>query len=900
MAFQASPEAIVAIIGIHAAGAAYLPIDPTHPADRVNALLDAARPQAIVADETFRSDVVMLTDDTADEPPPTNLHRHNLAYVIFTSGSTGAPKGVAVAHGTLANLAQAFADVHDFGPADQVLMIPPLTFDASVGDVFPALITGAAIRPCLDPASLSGTDVLDACVAQGVTMVDTAAPLWRKWVDDLLATGIPGPTPLRAMMVGGDSVAVEAIRDWSAMTGSTMFNHYGPTEATNCATTYRTTDAREIDTPRLPIGTPLPHVRTYVLDDQLRPVPHGVPGELCLGGDTLARGYLGRPDLTAEKFVPDPYGDPGSRLYRTGDLARWRSDHTLEFLGRVDRQVKVRGHRIEPGEVEAACRTHPDVTDALVVARGDMLVAYLIADREPDGLKAFLRNKLPDYMVPNASVVLDAFPVLSNGKLDPTALPAPDTSAKRYVEPATETGKALAAEWARLLDQDRVSADDNFFDLGGHSLLAARMVTRIKVSLGVEVPLQAVFETATLDELAALIDQPKVTDIDLWAEATLPADIVGGPVEPTDPRAILLTGATGFLGGYLLADALRHTEARVFCLVRAKDDADALARIERTLRGYEQWRPEFADRIVPLPGDLGAPRLGLTEERFDALAAEVDLIHHCGGLVNFAMSYADLKPANVTGTLEVLRLATRHRTVPVHFVSTLGVYPLHLPGVVTEDLVPDQPEALDRGYEQTKWVADTLVRAARAAGVPVSVHRPARVSGDSRTGIGPAEDLFGRELRTVTELGALPEVDVEEDMAPVDHVAAAIGWLSRQPSALGRDYHFHNGQMIHSSVIAKTLREFGYPVEAVPYAEWYSRLLQHAAGSDDPAFTAIAAVAGPTPDRRDRIFDCSATEATLAAAGLVCPPADPALLTRYLDHYVRAGHLAPVGQGERV
>ncbi|CRK62219.1 Siderophore biosynthesis non-ribosomal peptide synthetase modules [Alloactinosynnema sp. L-07] len=889
LVLPAGPEAIIGIVGIHAAGAAYLPLDPTHPADRIQALLDDAKPHAVIGAGD-------ITGDTADAPPPVELHADNLAYVIYTSGSTGAPKGVAVTHGTLANLAQAFAREHGFGPGEHVLMIPPLTFDASVGDVFPALISGAAIQPSRDPASLSGADILNA---QGITMVDTAVPLWQKWVDDLAATGLPdNPAPVRAMMVGGDSVAVETIRAWSAMTGSTVFNHYGPTEATVCATTYRTTDAREIDSPRLPIGRPLPHVRAYVLDDGLRPVPHGVPGELCLGGDTLARGYLGRGDLTAERFVPDPFGEPGSRLYRTGDLARWRSDDTLEFLGRVDRQVKVRGHRIEPGEVEAACRTHPGVTDALVVARGDKLVAYLIADAVPTDLKAFLRAKLPDYMVPNETAVLDEFPLLSNGKLDHKALPAPESATKRHVEPATANGRVLAAEWARLLDRDRVSADDNFFDLGGHSLLAARMVTRVKVALGVELALQAVFETATLDELAALIDKPQDSTLDLWAEAVLPPDIKGQPAKHRDPRAILLTGATGFLGGYLLADALQHTDARIFCLVRAKDEADALDRIERTLRGYELWRPEFAHRIVPVPGDLAEPRLGLTEERFDALAAEVDLIHHCGGLVNFAKSYADLKPANVDGTLEVLRLATRHRTVPVHFVSTLGIYPLHLPGVVTEDLAPNQPEALDRGYEQSKWVADTLVRAARAAGVPVSVHRPARVTGDSRTGIGPAEDLFGRELRTVTELGALPEVDDEEDMAPVDHVAAAIGWLSRQPSALGRDFHFHNGQTIHTSVIAKTLREFGYDVEALPYARWYELLLRRAAESDDPAFTAIAAVSGPTPDRRDRVFDCSATEAALAAAGIVCPPADPALLSRYLTHYVRAGHLAPVDQGE--
>lgn len=915
MAAPAGPEAIVAIVGIHAAGGAYLPLDPAHPADRLAALLADAGVTVMVADRAdrvaFDGPVVVVGDERRDAPPPTEISPDNLAYVIYTSGSTGAPKGVAVQHGTVANLARTFVDVHGFGPGERVLMIPPLTFDASVGDVFPALISGASLIACTDPAALSGPDVLRMCVEQGITMVDTAAPLWRKWVDDLAVTGVPGPSPLRAMMVGGDTVAVSAVREWASMTGAAVVNHYGPTEATVCATTYRTEDGAEVTATRLPIGRPLPHVRAYVVDERLRPVPLGVPGELCLGGDALARGYLGRGDLTAERFAPDPFGEPGSRLYRTGDLVRWGSDQALEFLGRVDRQVKVRGHRIEPAEIEAVCRKHPAVTDALVVARADestgdrRLVGYLVPaaeQPEPAELRTFLRAALPEYLVPGEFVVVPEFPLTPNGKIDHAALPAPVRTTSAHVEPSTETGKALAAEWGRLLDRDRVSEHDNFFDLGGHSLLAARMITRVRVALGVDLPLRAVFESATLGALAAAIDDHTAAPaIDLWAEATLPDDarptapspeeIAQAVAAAADPRAILLTGATGFLGSHLLTDALQHTDAQLFCLVRAADEMDAMARIERTLRGYQRWRPEFAHRIVPVPGDLAAPRLGLSPQRFDALAAEVDLIHHCGGQVSFAQPYADLKPANVCGTVEVLRLACLHRPTPVQFVSTLGVYPLHLPGIVTEDTVPDQPEHLDRGYEQTKWVADTLVRAARAAGLPVSVHRPARVTGDSRTGIGPAEDLFGRELRAVTLLGLLPEVDDEEDMAPVDHVAAAIGWLSRQPSSYGQDFHFHNGRTIHSKVVAETLREFGYPVTALPYEQWHAELQSRAAESADPSLVAIAAVAGPTPDRRDRHFDCAATESLLAEAGLHCPPADPDLLRRYLAHYVRAGHL---------
>ncbi|GAA3040161.1 non-ribosomal peptide synthetase [Actinokineospora globicatena] len=904
LGFSASVEAIVAIVGIHAAGGAYLPVDPSHPTDRLAALLVDAAPSVLVTNSPeafpgYAGPVLAVDVDEVETAPPNDLDRDHLAYVIYTSGSTGAPKGVAVQHGTLANLAAAFADAHPFGPADRVLMIPPLTFDASAGDVFPALISGSALVLCHDPAALSGADVIRLCAEQDITMVDTAAPLWRKWTDDLIATGVPGPSPLRTMMVGGDAVDVAAVRDWTALTGVTLVNHYGPTEATVCATLH--VAAGDEPGTRLPIGKPLPHVRAYVLDDDLRPVLAGLPGELCLGGDTLARGYLGRGDLTADRFVPDPFGPPGSRLYRTGDLARWRPGGVLEFLGRVDRQVKIRGHRVEPAEIEAACRVHPDVADALVVARADDrgevgLVAYVVSDHPAD-LRAFLRASLPEYLVPSEFVGLAQFPVTGSGKLDMAALPEPVRQPKALVRPRSATARVLAAEWSALLGVDAVGEDDDFFALGGHSLLAARMITRVRLALDIDIPLRAVFDASSLGELAAIIDrQSPAAQVDLWAEAVLPDDIrpTPGPSaidRASAPDTILLTGATGFLGGYLLADALAHTTARVYCLVRADSEADALARIERGLRTYGLWTPSAAERIVPVPGDLGSPRLGLTEDRFDELSRTVDTIIHCGGTVHFAQSYAELKSANVSGTIEVLRLATRHGGIPVHFISTLGVYPLHLPGTITEGDIPDEPDQLERGYEQTKWVADTLVRAAGDAGLPVTVHRPARVTGDSHTGASSGADLFASELRAVTGLGATPDLDVAEDMAPVDHVASAIGWLSRQPSAYGHNFHFYNSRTITSATIAQTLRDHGYPVSQIPYSDWYATLQTAAATSPDPALSAIAAASNPTPDLRLREFDCTTTETRLAAADIICPPADQALLHRYLNHFIHAGHL---------
>jgi len=961
LGLRAGRAALTGLVGILRAGSAYLPVDPAHPRERLAALFADAGAGIVVTDAAHRDafgwfdgEVLVLDELPAAPagPPPIAAGPDDLAYLIYTSGSTGTPKGVAVTHATAANLTRSFIADHGFLAGHRVLMVPPLTFDASVGDVFPVLASGAELVVCENPAELTGPGLLRLCAERRITMVDTASALWQKWVDDLRVAPPDQPTagPLTTMMVGGEAVPVASVRDWAALTGGSvsLVNHYGPTEATVCATTYHTVDATELaDGRQLPIGRPLPHVRVYVLDERQRPVPIGVPGELCVGGAALARGYHGLPQATADRFVPDPYAagpsadGPRARLYRTGDLVRWHKG-TLHFLGRLDRQVKIRGHRIEPAEVEAACRSHPAVRDALVLARPapaqhesaqqesaqqesaqQILVGYLVrrpgaTEPEQAALRAHVRAQLPDYLVPSAFVLLDELPLTGNGKVDLAALPAPEERPSApYVAPDTTVGLRLAELWAARFGREQVGVDDDFFELGGHSLAAAAMVTAVRAEFGIDLPLRGVFEHSTLGAFTALVaarltgdggDRPTGVGVaaaggpvDLWAEAVLPDDIrpafgdrAAALRRAGVPRSVFLTGATGFLGAYLLAELLRRTSATVHCLVRADTAADAMARIERTLRGYRLWRPTDTHRIMPVVGDLGAPMLGMAAARFDTISAHADVIYHCGGQVNFALSYQDLKSANVDGTLDVLRMASRHRPTPVNLVSTLGVFPLDRADTVSETDPPDEPAALHRGYEQSKWVSDELARAARRRGLPVAVHRPARVTGDSRTGIGPPDDLFGNELRAVALLGSLPAGEAE-DMAPVDHVAGAIVHLGTRPDSYGRDFHHYNGSTLPTEVTARTLREFGYPVRTLPYAQWYAELTERTAGSDDRALLTIAAMAPPVAEPRLRRFDCAATEAAVAAGGLVCPPADAELLRRYLLHYVHSGHLpAPV------
>ncbi|HEY4593637.1 MAG TPA: amino acid adenylation domain-containing protein, partial [Thermoanaerobaculia bacterium] len=533
---ERSPEMIVILLAVWKAGAAWLPLDPAYPTARLATVLDDARPALLITGPgapvdlpwsgTVRHlDLAALERELAADSGPLEVAvtPDHLAYVIYTSGSTGRPKGVLVSHGAIANHMLWMQRLFPLGEDDAVLQKTPFVFDAAIWEIFLPLLAGSRLVLASPGAHREPATMARELREQGVTVLQLVPSVLGPFLDEDLRD-----LPLQRLFCGGEALPVALCeRVFDLLPGIELCNLYGPTECAIDATSHPCRPGmKEVVAP---LGRPVDNLWVRILDRWGQPMASGQPGELCLGGAGLARGYLGRPDLTAERFVPDPYAaEPGARLYRTGDLVRQWSDGTIHFLGRIDHQVKIRGIRIELGEVEAVLSGLAGVRQGVVMPWEDRLVAWVTGDVDADSLRQELRERLPEAVVPNAFVILAELPVTPTGKVDRKALPEPEppSAASGYVAPRTHLEEILSGIWAELLGCDRVGREDDFFALGGHSLLATRVVSRIRKVFGIELPIRVLFESLTVAGLARQIEE------NLRAAATDPAP----PLRPV-PRS---------------------------------------------------------------------------------------------------------------------------------------------------------------------------------------------------------------------------------------------------------------------------------------------------------------------------------------------------------------------------
>jgi myxalamid-type polyketide synthase MxaB len=924
---ERTPRMLATLLGVWKAGGAYVPLDPNFPADRLAYMLESSQAKVLVTQQSvrgvlpeFHGTTVLLDDDWAaisqhaESAPPRSSHAENLAYVLYTSGSTGMPKGVEIPQQAVVNFVSSMAKAPGLQPCDVMLAITTLSFDISVLELYLPLTVGAKIFLASRSQAGDGAWLAENISKRGVSVIQATPATFRL----LRASGWQGD-PRVKILCGGEALPRDLAQ---ALLGNCreLWNVYGPTETTVWSTAEQITS---LDGP-ISIGRPIDNTQIYILDDLSEPVPPGTPGELWIGGDGVARGYRGREDLTAERFMRDEFRNViGARMYRTGDVARHLRDGRLECLGRVDHQVKVRGFRIELGEIEAQLAKHPAVKMCVVHTYdrgGDVqLVAYVVPVGEQPtvaDLQASLRTKLPEYMVPAQFVFLAELPRTPNGKIDRKALPKPDAGDRStaYVAPRNTLEAELVEVWKKVLNVEQVGVEDNFFELGGHSLLAAQMAWNLRNKYGVEVPLRNLFESPTIAGIAVLIDPSlrtsgaAVKGIDFEAEAVLDADIAPPPgmtADLTRHDRVFLTGGSGFLGTSVLQELLRREGTTIYCLVRAAGDVEGLKKLQDNFSRYGHAHPDFDRRVVPVLGDLEKPRFGLSEASFRDLADRVDVVIHNGASVNLVFPYEMLRDVNVGGTKEAIRFACTAKPKPLHFVSTFSVLHSrdHMNSTEVFETEPlPKAEDLLGGYHRSKWVCERLIQEAGRRGLPVAVYRPGRITGHSEKGTANLGDFLHVMIAGCMKLGAFPQFDDPVDMTPIDYVSQAVAALATDPRAVGKTFHLVNPQPARLDRLIEFINARGAKLSILPFDAWYRRLNEAAKLVPTPELETLramfAAADGGDPTQEDfrfavsqPRFDASNAESLLAPHGIRCAPVDDQLLETYLEFLLDSDHI---------
>ena len=947
-----SPALIISLLAILKAGGAYVPFDPDYPAERLVMMQADAQAALILTTRSTLADwmtdiPVVCTDAQGDEiaqQPTENLnspvHPDQLAYVIYTSGSTGRPKGVMVEHHSLATYVETAARAYAIGPADRVLQFASVNFDTSAEEIYPCLLRGATL--VLRTAEMIGSAqaFLAASQAWGITVWNLPTAFWHFLSAELASLNLVPPQSLRLVIIGGEKALPARLAQWRRQAGEQvrLVNTYGPTETTVVATMCDLSGphAVSLSAEALPIGKAIPQTQLYILDDQQQPVPPGAVGELYVGGAGVARGYLNRPELTAKSFIANPFTQAGhhlsalgSRLYKTGDRVRERSDGLLEYLGRADHQVKIRGFRVELFGIETVLNQHPTVREGVVLAKADSLgnqrlVAYVMPNNSTEAtgewishLKSQLKAKLPDYMIPALFVVLDQLPLTPSGKVDRQALPEPDSAphATPAELPQTLLAQQIADLWAQVLAIPAVGSQDDFFELGGNSLLAAHLVSLLRECLSIELPIRCIYEAPTVEGLAKAIETLQQTDgslhlTDLSAQPVPdpPKILTGRPAIASlaAPDALFLTGATGFLGAFLLYELLQQTQAKIYCLIRCTDCSEGLTRLRATFSKYSLPATALDQRVIPVPGYLDQPRFGLSEIQFMSLADQVDVIYHVGAMVNFVKPYSALAATNIQGTYEILRLASQGKLKPVNHVSTVGVfgataYFTGLPTVYEDDDLGISRDFLcwDDGYAQTKWTAEKLISAARAQGIPITVFRPGFIMGHSQTGATNTQDFLSRAVKGCLQMGSYPDlVNFKNQIVTVDYASQAIVYLSQQSDLLGQSFHLTPWSAAHDPAwndIFEWINDRGYALVKKTYRDWQTELTHQSKASQSNALYPLLPFLSEKIYKKEltilelyentSAFDCQNTINGLRGTNIRCPVVDADLIYTYLSAF---------------
>ena len=923
-------EYIVASIGILKAGAAFMPMALDSPERLLSAIVTESRPKVVITKaqhvsrlSRFAGTHILVIDGDQSwkrfkaatrGPRPAS---ENLAFLPYTSGTTGDPKGVMQTSGSVISSYFARYMFSSYIVGDRVAC--NIFFD---WEFLRPLLKGGTVYIIPDDIVFLPR-ALTAFISEHRVSEILFTPSLLQGILNSADHGVLRAqlACLRVVWLNGEVVPTSLLNQALDVfpNSARVFNTYSISEVHDVCTvdlTHLCLDGRDV----CPVGLPMDGVAVRVLPEGESVLASSGVGELFVGGRGLARGYLGRPDLDSQSFVCWD----GERYYATGDLAEVDAQGMTTIIGRVDSMVKIRGYSVYLGAVEEMLRKHCDVIDAVVLAETEdeankRLVAYVV--REPEAtwrvdaksgtsrdLRNLLERYLPHYMVPSRFLEVEALPInQQTGKLDRTALPAL-REARSTVKDRTQLAKpATPAErrwclrelWGDALDVDRDSFDDdwNFFDLGGHSLTALGLTLGMERTFGIKLLGTEIYENPTINELAAYLEDRgsyMESRVSLVDDANLDEGISPPDNMRTTPlgeaSSVLVTGATGFLGAFLLDELLRTTgqNTRFYCLVRdrASGQDRPINRVLGTLKFYGLASQSLENRIVPVTGDLTQPNLGLDKDEYQQLAEEIDLIFHCAASVNYMYPYAMAKPHTVDGTLEVIKFACSAKTKPVQYISSNGIFP---GGDDTPYLENNQIDGfvdrMEGGYNQAKWVAERLVWSAVSRGLPVCIFRPGNIGHHSVTGVVNPNDFLSLIIKACVRSGWAPSApDWLFEMTPVDFLVKAITKISDDPTHLGKVYNVVQQNPVPADGVFSFMESNGYVTDRVPLMDWKSRLQATADQENDMELKILVqSLDSVEPYLTDTsVYDNSRFSEALSQIGLPAPTVDVEYVAKFL------------------
>ncbi len=933
---ERSINMLIGLLGILKAGGAYVPLDSNYPKERLAYMLEHAEVDLLLTQNSltdrlpFHDSILELDNNdswrsnsrAANKNLQLPISPENLAYVIYTSGSTGKPKAVAMPHRALVNLIQWQLNNTLCAEESKTLQFSPISFDVSFQEIFSTWSSGGALVLISDELRKDPFLLWRFLIEAEINRLFMPFIALQQLAEAYHAEGSELiPFTLKEVITAGEQLQITPfIRNlFEALPQCTLHNHYGPSESH--VVTVLDLEGPPDNWEFLPtIGKPIANNYIYILDQTLRPVPVGVYGEIHIGGIGLAHGYLGREELTAERFIDNPF-IPSERLYKTGDLARYRPDGNIEYKGRADGQTKIRGFRIEPGEIEHALTDQEGVKEAVVMvrARGQgakdkYLVAYIVPEDgvalDQQVLTLALKSVLPDYMVPSVFMFLEVLPLAPSGKVDRKSLPEPEDSIVQfteYIAPSSEIEKKLTTIWGQVLNipKETIGTANNFFDLGGHSISVIQVVSLCKQD-GINFTVKDMFERQSIGQLAAcLYDKEELVGevINLQSEIKLDDTINRNNLDPAcieNAKTVFLTGATGFVGAFLLKELLDRSEMTVYCLVRADTVEKAEERVSNKLKEYNLYDECDIQRVIPVLGDLSQPLLGLNAADFNDLSERVDVIIHNGAWVNHVYSYELLKAANIGGTHEVLKLASHKKLKAVHHISTLAT--AYLDDSHFDQLISNSQYS----YVLTKYVAEKMVCSAYDRGIPICIHRLGMISGDM-SGVSNLSDRINLLIKGCVALGCVPNGDglsaiCPPALTPVSFTVQAITELSQCQNSIGKTYAINNPELMQWQDLLGALDDVGYDMEVLPLEEWKEKVKSAAKCYPDEKIyeTLVGLYVDDGADEADPSEDIFGKDplnhtehqlmlGELSKKGVDCPAVDRKLLADYLKYLVGCG-----------